>query len=211
MNYLSHFYLASRCTPTMQAGYMVGALLGDFIKGPLTSEANTRLLSNGLPPYTAEGIALHRLIDANFDRLAEIREVKRQQPAEQRRFGGILIDLAYDYLLATQWPALAGQELEAFETKVLKQLLASVDQFPKRAQRLVNALNQYSIMSHYDEKATMENILVRIGKRLNKPIVGEQSASLWATSQLLEPEFLTIMQKMTALTDDFISQSQANV
>ena len=73
MNYIAHFHLTGD-----DEGMIIDALLGDFIKGPLSSSAISALnLSTGI----RRGIYLHRCIDSHVDQLPELSQLGRMLPA----------------------------------------------------------------------------------------------------------------------------------
>ena len=206
MNYLAHFYLAQRSQIDERAGYILGGLLGDFVKGPLDAESNRQLLENErLPSSTSQGIALHRFIDANFDTLQDIRAVKQAQTPELRRYSGILIDLAFDSILSHRWQVTGTQEtLAEFEQFVVSTLLPYRNEIPNRATRLINVFSDYRILSRYGEKSVLENTLMRIADRLKSTELKASTHALWETKNSLTPSFETILKEMQTLTENFI-------
>ena len=89
MNFLAHFQLA-----WPDEGLVLGALEGDYYKGPLGSE---------LPGDLARGVRLHRAIDAYTDNHAAVAQLRRGFPSGLRRYAGILIDLGFDHYLTQHW------------------------------------------------------------------------------------------------------------
>ena len=63
MNYLAHFHLSHG-----NDDWMTGALLGDFVKGPLKGERSKAL---------EQGILLHRKIDAFTDRHPQLNATQQ--------------------------------------------------------------------------------------------------------------------------------------
>ncbi|AOY01967.1 ACP phosphodiesterase [Jeongeupia sp. USM3] len=89
MNYLAHALLAGPA-PADRAG----GVAGDFVKG---------LLPGALPADLAAGVALHREIDAYADLHPAFAASRARVSPLRRRYGGIMVDLFYDHLLATHW------------------------------------------------------------------------------------------------------------
>lgn len=208
MNYLAHFYLAQASERRERAGYTLGGLLGDFVKGPLNSERNRALLENSELPYaTGQGIALHRFIDANFDTLASIKSVRQAQPPALRRYGGILIDLAFDNILSEQWPTTQLEKtLLEFEGYILADILPYRDRLPKKARTLLTAFNDYHILSRYGESDVLEGTLFRIAERLQSKELKSANESLWATKAALLPYFDAILKEMQSHTLAFMTK-----
>ncbi|MEE3239494.1 MAG: hypothetical protein VX231_00820 [Pseudomonadota bacterium] len=89
MNYIAHFHLAGD-----DEGMIIDALLGDFIKSPLSSSAISALnLSTGI----RRGIDLHRCIDSHVDQLPELSQLGRMLPASLWRYKHIFLDLFFLY------------------------------------------------------------------------------------------------------------------
>lgn len=89
MNFLAHLYIAER------RGFdAAGAVLGDAVRG--------RDLEF-LPPAVAHSVRLHRRVDAVCDAHPVTRNALAAMPTHQRRYGGIILDLCADHLLARHW------------------------------------------------------------------------------------------------------------
>lgn len=154
MNFLAHFHLAAS-----QDDWLVGALLGDFVKGPLRGD---------WPPGWERGIRLHRLIDAESDRLPQRRVMAAALPPELRRYAGILFDLYADHWLSRHWAQLAPQPLPAFAARVYRLLAQEQQHFPAPAQRFSQRLQQHDLLNRYSERAVIGGALTSIGERLRR-------------------------------------------
>lgn len=86
MNYLAHLDLANKTKTSL-----VGAFLGDFIKGD-------QYLS--WQPATQVGILLHRKVDTFTDSHPFVADYRRRFPASLRRVAGIILDIYFDHALA---------------------------------------------------------------------------------------------------------------
>ncbi|MFT5372684.1 MAG: acyl carrier protein phosphodiesterase, partial [Bacteroidia bacterium] len=105
MNFLAHLYLANG-----DDDLMLGALLGDFVRG--------RRAMWSYPFATREGIRLHRKIDKINDSSIQVRALQKKFPKEFRRYSGIIIDLAFDYELANSWSSHSSCSLAEFDVQV---------------------------------------------------------------------------------------------
>lgn len=155
MNFLAHFHLAAS-----EDDWLVGALLGDFVKGPLRGE---------WPPGWEAGIRLHRRIDAESDRLPGRRAMAAALPPELRRYAGILFDLYTDHWLSRHWPELAEQPLPRFADRVYAVLAREQAGFPTAAQRFSERLRQHDLLNRYHDWTVIDGALVRIGQQLRRP------------------------------------------
>lgn len=89
MNFLAHLFLG-RDTDDL----LVGSYLGDFVKGEINGE---------LPTDITRGILLHRHIDSFTDRHPLHKNHRRLFRGQQRRYAGVILDVAYDHFLSRNW------------------------------------------------------------------------------------------------------------
>ena len=114
MNFLCHSEIAlyvSEQAPNLrkqQSGMLAGAVLGDFLKGPIKETWD---------PSLTMGIKLHRKIDAMSNRNAIIQSACNRFPSPMRRLAPILIDIVSDYFLANDWKTYQHKSLNDFSTK----------------------------------------------------------------------------------------------
>ena len=89
MNYLVHLFLAGD-----QPGHLLGALMGDFVKGPLPD-----YYQGGL----REGLILHRRLDAYSLHQDDCRHSRRRIDPSFGHLRSVMVDIFYDHLLARHW------------------------------------------------------------------------------------------------------------
>lgn len=151
MNYLAHFHLAQHS----DAG-LLGALLGEYIKGPL---------QGAWPEDWEEGIRLHRRIDAFSDQHESRLRFAEAVPAEYRRYAGIVFDVYCDYLLSLHWSRFESQPLATFAARVYALLARHMTRLPPPAARMARRLIEYDVLCIYHEWDTVSGALARIGER----------------------------------------------
>ncbi|MFQ5995329.1 MAG: ACP phosphodiesterase [Acidiferrobacterales bacterium] len=154
MNYLAHLYL-SGCTPEA----VLGALLGDFVKGSLGTAYNQRI---------RQGILLHRRIDRFTDDHEVVREGRRIISIERRRFAGIMIDVFFDHFLARHWSHYADIVLEEFARDVYVILMRHHNSFPQRLQYMVPRMVRDDWLVTYRELWRIDLALNGISRRLRR-------------------------------------------
>ncbi len=160
MNYLAHFHLAEQLaeiTGADRTGLLIGALLGDFVKGPLRGEH---------PPEWETGIWLHRRIDALTDRHELVQNCLGGLPSPYRRFGGIMLDVCFDHCLAKDWAEFDRRELREFSQLCYQPLLLQERHYPPSARRQIGVLAKHDVLSAMDHWPTVERMLAGIGRRL---------------------------------------------
>lgn len=153
MNYLAHFHLARA-----NDDWLVGALLGDYVKGPLRGE---------LPAGWEDGIRLHRKIDAISDRHPLRAQLAGELPPAWRRYAGIVLDVCCDHWLSQQWESWEARPLEEFARRVYRILAANEGELPGNSRRFAQRLREYDMLTAYRDWASVPATLQRIGTRLS--------------------------------------------
>ena len=154
MNFLAHFHLARH-----DDDLIVGALLGDFIKGPMRGD---------FTPGIEKGIMLHRRIDMVTDQFVIDQRLHQCFDPQFRRYLGIMLDLYFDHLLARNWSAYHGTDLAGFSHIVLTALSTHLHAMPDNAALLFNRLQAHKLLERYQQADIIEQILARISQRLSK-------------------------------------------
>ncbi len=156
MNYLAHLYLSGG-----DPEWMIGGLLGDFVKGPL---------SGAFPKPVEAGIALHRRVDVFTDSQPEVQQAIARFEPPFRRFGGILTDLCYDHFLAANWSHYHPQPLASFCSEFYQTLANYPGDLPPRVQHFCEVAPKVNWLENYAEFTQLELMLERIGQRFRNPV-----------------------------------------
>ena len=173
MNHLAHFHLAGDSDARI-----VGALLGDHIKGPLRGT---------LPESIETGIRLHRRIDAFTDSHPLVRQLKACFGPSERRLVGIVADMYFDHLLVLHWSRFHDQELSCFRDRVHAALDTHRFVLPPQAQAQFERMRTHDLLCRYRDIAVIEGTLAHIGGRLHlEPLM--QSAMHQARRSMREVE-----------------------
>jgi acyl carrier protein phosphodiesterase len=160
VNHLAHFHLSDG-----DNGLIIGALLGDHVKG---------LLKGAYPASWEQGIRLHRSIDAFTDRHREIRQAQQLFEPEYRRYSGIMLDVLFDHFLNLHWETFHHRPLTEF-TQHVYQVINS-NRLPESASREASNFERYDVLLSYQHWQTIEVVLERIGQRLKRKNPLAQSA-----------------------------------
>jgi len=180
MNYLAHALLAAEC-PVLLAGN----LAGDFAKGCLGRLPPT--------PLTA-GIRMHRSIDAYTDRHPVWRRSRRR--VGPRRVSGIIVDIAYDHVLARNFDRYCNLSLEAFAARAYRILLAHRAALPPRLGALLPRIVAEDWLVSYRWPEGVERTFARLGKRVAG--LAEGAAEIRARYRLLEADFHEFYPELAA-------------
>lgn len=153
MNHLAHAFLSGA-----SAQQLVGNVAGDFLKGPLDTLA--------LVPGIRQGVVQHRRIDAFVDAHPQLAELKRGFPQEQRRYAGIVLDVAFDHFLIRHWSLFADGERRAFVDGVYAALTAHQDLLPDPLAEYLPRLICHDWLDRCATMTGVEATLTSIGRRL---------------------------------------------
>jgi acyl carrier protein phosphodiesterase len=166
MNFLAHLVLAGD-----DEGLRLGAMLGDFIRG-----------KHALADFSEsvqDGIMLHRHIDAFTDSLPDISRLRRWFSPPFRRYGGIVIDLAFDHELARRWEKYSGISLEQFDADVRELLSGNENVVPEQLRRFMQYADRRGLFAAYREKSEVLHSLRGIGHRLSRPNPLHRVDEIW--------------------------------
>jgi acyl carrier protein phosphodiesterase len=101
MNFLAHSVLSPK-----DDRILLGNFAGDFFKGTKFDQYH---------PAIAEGVRLHRKIDAFTDNHQVVKSAKAIIREDLRLFSGVAIDMYWDYFLANNWEK---RDSAAFENHI---------------------------------------------------------------------------------------------
>jgi len=150
VNHLAHFHLAGDCEYLV-----VGALLGDYVKGPLTG---------ALPQALERGVRLHRRVDAFTDSHERLRALRVHFGPGERRLAGVVTDLFFDYLLTRHWSVSMPRRCATSATRVCAILERHAAALSPPAARQARRIVEYDLLCRYGEVDVLEGALKRLGK-----------------------------------------------
>lgn len=137
MNYLAHIFLSGD-----NRSLQIGNFIGDFVKGNQYEN---------YPPAIREGIILHREIDYFTDTHPAFIEVVHMLRPTFKRYSGIIADMYFDYLLASDFEAFHPKKsLKRFSYEFNLTALWYYRQLPERVKGFIfhfimhNRLYQYA-------------------------------------------------------------------
>lgn len=153
MNHLAHFFLARR-----SAEAVVGAFLGDFVKGKIQADE--------FPEEMRVEIMVHRHIDAFTDSDARILRSKELFINTRRRFAGIALDVAFDHFLARNWDIYANESLRGFTKNIYADLNRNLHYFPPNFQTFLPRMIADDWLASYKDFERVKFSLQRMSLRV---------------------------------------------
>lgn len=166
MNFLAHLYLAGE-----DEELMLGALLGDFIRG--------REQLKKYEPGLRRGILLHRHIDSHIDTLPAFDTLRRCFQPPFRRYSGIIIDLGLDHELAKHWTEFSPIPLDRFDVKVRALLERNRERVPPGLDRFMAYADRRGLFAAYADSGEILHSLRGVGRRLSRPNPLHRVAEVW--------------------------------
>jgi acyl carrier protein phosphodiesterase len=155
MNFLAHLYLSGE-----NEGVRLGNFFADAVKG-------NKL--NRYPDDVRDGIRLHRMIDSYTDsHPVVLRGTKRLQP-KYGKYSGIIIDLYYDYYLASGWDDYSDISLKKYTQDAYKLLIRNYFLLPDRSRRILPFMITYNWLEGYSKKKGMKQVFEGMSRRTRFP------------------------------------------
>jgi acyl carrier protein phosphodiesterase len=157
MNWLAHAFLSDATEELL-----LGSLLGDFFRPADRSSYSEEIWT---------GIRLHREIDRFTDSHALFRQSIRRLSPDIRFFGGVLVDIFYDHILARNWASYSCTPLGEYSSRYYAVLRRHIALLPPRLRRILPIMEREDWFSAY---ATTEGIylsLSRLEQRFRSPRV----------------------------------------
>jgi acyl carrier protein phosphodiesterase len=156
MNWLAHLYLAEP-----SSAFRIGSLLPDMAPASALS---------GLPPEFKRGIQQHRRIDAFTDTHPIVRDSIRRFDPPFRRFGGILLDVFYDHILAREWADFSPTPFSEFTAEIYGSFDRHRDDLPPEVHARLTQMKAADLLSSYRHLSGVSAALDRITSRLSRPV-----------------------------------------
>lgn len=153
MNFLAHLHLADNSNTSLAAN-----LAGDFAKGNISDH----------PKALQQGIWLHRQIDALTDSHELTKELRQAFPGNLQRAAPILIDLAFDHMLAKYWDEYHNQTLADF-AQTAYDALDNTAELPKQLIDIIPNMRQQNWLLAYEGRSGLNQTIESVAKRVSKP------------------------------------------
>lgn len=155
MNFLAHLYLSGE-----HEEIMIGNFIGDYVKG---SEYIY------YPEKIRQGIILHRYIDAYTDKHPIPKKSQHRLQSNYHKYSSIVIDIFYDYFLASEWNKYHPVELEKYVSDVFYRLKKYYYDFPQGIKNWFPNFIRNNWLMSYSTIEGIERILYRMSSRTSLP------------------------------------------
>ncbi len=148
------------------------------------------------------GFAAHLKIDTFTDRNDHVKRSK-ERVSKHGHLRGIVIDMAYDHLLAKNWDIYVDEDLGTFLRRFHDRALTEIEHYPTAARSFVERVVHSQILASYDSFDGLEAALRRIDKRLSKRLrrrecTTDYIASLEKNLDAIEEDFNRFFPQLLA-------------
>lgn len=176
MNYLAHFYLSGD-NPAIAAGNFLADLL---------QNREVALLPEGIQ----QGVRLHRKIDTFTDNHVLVRQAIRRLHADHHKYAPVIVDVWYDYILATNWALYSPQPLQEFANGMYDAVLEFQEIIPARVLQQVQGMIRDNWLTKYASIDGIRDTFFRMSRYVSKPEWLDGAADrLVVERPVLETEF----------------------
>ncbi|AQS38738.1 hypothetical protein Sps_03611 [Shewanella psychrophila] len=153
MNFLAHLHLADNSKTSLAAN-----LAGDFAKGNI----------DNFPKHLQQGIWMHRQIDQLTDSHELTKELVGLFPKNLTRAAPIIVDLAFDHMLAKYWDEYHHLTLQQFAENAYD-AIDVCEHLPEKLKLLAPKIRGENWLTAYKSKKGLHQTINSVAKRLSKP------------------------------------------
>jgi acyl carrier protein phosphodiesterase len=153
LNWLAHVFLSE---PDVE--FRLGNLLADIVRGEELRHMSANF---------QRGVQKHKQIDAFTDAHPLVKRSKARVGAGYRRFSGVLVDVFYDHLLATNWDKYSPIVLDAFTAKFYADIEARHIELPSSARVTLDRIIRHDLLGSYRRIEGVERSLRRLSAYLS--------------------------------------------
>lgn len=194
MNYLAHFLLSGP-----NHNVILGNFIGDSIKG-----SNFNNYSHEI----ALGIKLHRLIDFTTDTHPLVKKHNALIAPVFGKYSGIVTDVYYDFILATNWEKYHTESLKQYSEKMVTILTKRQEELPHKAMRFLGYMIKNDIPHMYHQITTIEQVYKGLAYRIgNESPLHLAPEAVLEFHTLFEKDFETLWTDLKLKTSDFLSNA----
>ena len=193
MNFLAHLYL-SKNNPNI----MIGNFIADHIKGNNYE---------GFSKEIQQGIFLHRAIDTYTDAHALVRKSKRRLHQRYGHYGGVIIDIFYDYFLAKNWAKYSEIPFDVFTDAVNKMFSEVSDDLPIKSQEFIKYMIAYNLLFNYQFEDGIEKVLNGMNQRTKgKSKMNLAIGDLKELNKEFEEDFMLFFEDLRNFSDQKLKE-----
>lgn len=194
MNFLAHLHLADNSKTSLAAN-----IAGDFAKGNIEN----------FPKHLQQGIWLHRQIDLLTDSHELTKELISRFPKTLTRAAPIIVDLAFDHMLAKYWEEYHHLSLHTFAENAY-QTIDKCEQLPEQLQQLAPKIRNENWLVAYENPKNLPKTINAVAQRMSKPEIFNGAAQAVKKLDIeIEIAFRTFYPQLMAYSKIWTRQTPA--
>lgn len=167
---------------------MVGNFIADQVKGKAFEQLSERV---------ANGVIHHRKIDAFTDNHPIVKQAKRRMFGEYRHFSGVILDMFYDFFLASNWSQFSPMSLEDFSNECYQCMHENLYEMPASSQKIIKYMSTQDWLVHYQTISGIGEALGGISRRSSFSNQIDQSVMLLEKYRdVYEQEFFDFFEEL---------------
>ena len=155
MNWLAHLLLSPS-----DIHARIGNLAADIVRQDVWA---------GAPEAAAKGLRLHTLIDAFTDGHAVVRD-SVQRLGSTGRLRPVVVDIAYDHVLARRWDVCMPESLDVFAERFFEEAFDVLSEYPDRVQTFIQSIHATRRLTGYVHLDGIEDAMLRLDERLSERV-----------------------------------------
>jgi acyl carrier protein phosphodiesterase len=199
VNWLAHVLLSES-----NVEFQLGNLLADLVK---------RRDRHGMSAAFVRGTQCHQTIDAFTDFHPVVHRSRGRIGEEYGRFAGILIDVFYDYFLASDWKRYCVEPLEQFAAQFYAAIQAHPMRLPEEAQAAICRMIADDRLGSYRTvegvAATLRRVSQRLTARIGKSFALEHAISeLTANEKELAADFAEFFPALQMAIESYLVKGE---
>jgi len=162
MNFLAHLYLASKTNHSL-----VGSILPDLCKPNEWRTLNSDII---------QGCLMHQRVDKLTDTHPSFIRLKNTISKERRRFAGIILDVAFDHILAKNWDQWHQHPLTVFTQICNRKLSSEAPVLSDHSQKVINAMVYGNWLDSYQHIEGIAQAFSGLSRRFRfeNPLAGSE-------------------------------------
>ncbi len=123
-----------------------------------------------------DGFKMHGSIDAFTDSNEQV-QISKSRLGKKGYLKGVVIDIAYDYLLLKNWEQFTNINVESFINQFYQNSAQKIASYPKEAREFVERIIKYNVLSRYSTFEGLQAVFKRVDNRLSSRILAKETAS----------------------------------
>ena len=208
MNFLCHSEIAlfvaeeTHLAHSAVNGLLAGAVLGDFLKGPIQDSWDREL---------SLGIKLHRKVDAISNQHTMFKSAFSRFPKKIRRIAPILIDIISDFFLATHWSSYQKVQIETLADMCHFALGTHTNEFDagSSAKKFVTYMKEEELLRNSSDWNRIERTTQSVIRRLDRQDdLSEVLQAMTANQEVLLEDFKAYYPQIRQDALEWLSRAQ---